>query len=206
MDIYIKWANDTKSIRLPILPSSFRIEGNQNNETVNIHNLGDISLKGKRGLYSIGIESFFPHEKLPFQRGSFHDPLSYYVSKLRRLFENNTTVHLVISGTDISIFCTINAFSYGEEDRSGDVYYSISFVEYRQANEADRPTKAAETESKTWKKGDTWQKLSKSVLGSSKDWKRVRSNNTATIKKAVKKTGKKEREALVGYEVVIKVV
>ena len=121
MDIYINWKNDTKSIRLPILPESFEISGSQNNQSVMVHNLGEINLKGKRGLYSIAIESFFPSQKLSFQHGKYRDPYDYYIAKLKHLYEKNTTVHLIITGTDISLFCTIENFSYGESERNGDV-------------------------------------------------------------------------------------
>lgn len=206
--MYIKWNNDKKSIRLPILPESFMVEGSQNNQSVMIHNLGEINLKGKRGLYSIAIESFFPHEKLSFQHGKFYEPYDYYIKKLKNLYEKNTTVHLIITGTDISLFCTIESFSWGEEDKSGDVKYSLALKEYREdalTSTSKRPTKQVETKSVKWKKGDTWQKLTKSALGSSKDWKKVRKNNSSVIKKAIKKTGKKEKAALIGYKVVIKV-
>lgn len=208
MDIYIKWKNDTKSIRLPILPESFEVGGTQNNQSVIVHNLGEINLKGKRGLYSISIESFFPHEKLSIQHGKHRDPYDYYIVNLKKLYENNTTVHLIITGTDVSMFCTIESFSYGEADRSGDVKYVLALKEYREdalSASSKRPTKDVEEESRTWKKGDTWQKLTKTVMGSSKDWKKVRKNNSAVIKKAMKATGKAEKEALVGYKVVIKV-
>ena len=206
MDIFIKWKNDTKSVRLPILPENFELTGTQNNQSVMIHNLGEVNLKGKRGLYSITIESFFPHEKLSIQHGKHHDPYDYYIDQLKKLYENNTTVHLIITGTDVSMFCTIESFTYGEEDRSGDVKYLLAFREYRDdalSASSARPKKDIEEESRKWKKGDTWQNLTKSVMGSSKDWKKVRKKNDAVIKKAMKATGKKEKEALVGYKVVI---
>lgn len=207
MDIYIKWRDDTKSIRLPILPGNFTIGALQNNQSVMIHNLGEVNLKGKRGLYSIGIESFFPHEKMLFQNGKYYEPYDYYIKNLRKLYEKNSTVHLIITGTDISMFCTIENFSYGEEDKSGDVKYSLTLKEFREdymSSKSKRPIKESETKAVEWKKGDTWQKLTKTVIGSSKEWKKVRKNNSLVIKKAMKKTGKKEKIALIGYKVVIK--
>ena len=34
LDIFIRWDNDQKYLRLPILPESFSLEGYQNNTTV----------------------------------------------------------------------------------------------------------------------------------------------------------------------------
>ena len=71
--------------------------------------------------------------------------------------------------------------------------------------QAVRATKQVKTVTHKWKKGDTWQKLAKSNLGSSKNWKNVRKANLSVVKKAKKKhPKKKEKLALVGYKVVIK--
>lgn len=64
MDIYLNWDNEKKSILLPINPESFEISGSQNNQSLYVHNLGEINLKGKRGLYSITLESFFPSKNI----------------------------------------------------------------------------------------------------------------------------------------------
>lgn len=207
MDIFIRWDNDQKYLRLPILPESFSLEGSQNNTTVTVHNLGDVNLLGKRGLFSISFESFFPHEKLYFQKGQWYDP-EVYIKYIKALFESNTIVHLIISGTDISLYCTIDTFSYGMSDKSSDINYSISFIEYREifsTSKIVRPTKKAVSKSIKWKKGDTWQKLTKKTLGSSATWKKQQKNNKAVIKKAKKKyPKKKEKDALIGFKVVIK--
>lgn len=200
--MYIKWDNDEKSIILPVLPSQFEVTDSMNNTSVYIHNTGEINLKGKRGLYSIAIESFFPSQKYAFAKGQFHKPYDYYVKKLKKLFEDNETLHLIIEGTSISMFCTIESFTYGHADRTMDVKYNLSLKEYR---DLKRISKTVKTQSHTWKKGDTWQKVTKNVLGSSSNWKKIRQNNIDVVKKAKKKnTGAKEKDALVGYKVVVK--
>lgn len=214
MDIYIKWNNDQSGVQLPILPASFEISDEMNNTSVMIHNLGEINLKGKRGLYSITIASFFPHEKYDFAKTDFHEPYEYYIAQLKARLEANDTLHLIITGTDINMYCTIESFTYGHEERNGDVKYSITLKEYRAIQsvsvaaggaEVTRVTKSTSSSSYTWKKGDTWQKVTKKILGSSAKWKKVKQNNKAVIKKAKKKHPKeKEKDALVGYKVVVK--
>lgn len=78
MDIYLNWDNEKKSILFPVNPESFEISGSQNNQSLYIHNLGEINLKGKRGLYSITLESFFPSKKYNFRHGKYHDPYNFY--------------------------------------------------------------------------------------------------------------------------------
>ena len=205
MDIYIKWDNDKNSIRLPVLPSSFELSGTQNNTSVNIHNLGELNLKGKRNLYTISFESFFPCQHYEFCRCA-PQSASSYIKTLRELFEKNTTVHLIITESEVNLFCTIDSFTHGMMEKVQDVSFNISFVEYRSVTEGTRVVKSTKKNvTHKWKKGDTWQKVTKKYLGSSKDWKKVKKNNKSVIKKAKKKNkGKKEKVALIGYKVVIK--
>ena len=205
MDIYLNWDSDKKSILLPINPESFEISGTQNNQSTYVHNLGEINLKGKRGLYSITLESFFPAQKYSFRHGKYHDPYGYYCKKITKLYEKNTTIHLIITETDVNMFCTIESFSHGEADRSGDVKYTMVLKEYREVVAAKRISTKSKVTTYTWKKGDTWSKVVKKCLGSSSTWKTVRKNNATTIHKAKKKHPKaKETVALIGYKVVIK--
>ena len=209
MDIHIRWNNDAYGFIIPINPEEVMINVTMNNTSLNIHNLGEINLKGKRGLYSITLESFFPSQVYDFARGSYHDPYDYYIYKLKNLFEKNTTIHLVATETKINGYFTIEDFNYGHKDKSDDVYYSISLKEYREIGSTKvatkRVTKEVKTKSIKWKKGDKWQKVTKSVLGSSTTWKTQQKNNKSVISKAKKKyPKKKENDALIGYTVVIK--
>lgn len=57
MEIWLKCGKD--SIQLPILPASYNVTRDAGHETVNVQNLGDVTILGKRGLSSIELESFF---------------------------------------------------------------------------------------------------------------------------------------------------
>lgn len=200
MDIYIK--SGSHHIHLPINPSSFEITASMNNTTVNVHNLGEINLKGKRGLYSIGFSSFFPAQEYSFAKTHYQPPYMY-IDILRKLFEGNKTVQLIITDTDINGYFTIESFTHGHSDGSRDVDYSLELKEYRTSKA--RVFKAPSTGTYTWKKGDTWHAVCKKKLGSSKQWKTVKNLNKDVIKKAKKKhPEKRENEALVGYKVVIR--
>lgn len=218
MDIYIKWSNDSEEIHLPVNPESFSKDGSQNNTSLYVHDLGEINLKGKRGLYQITVSSFFPAQEYDFCRCTPEDPYDYYVKKLGALYEKNTTIHLTITDTSINFYGTIESFSYGESDRSGDVYYTLVIKEFRDVASTSRITKDTQSKSVKWKKGDTWQKITKRALGKSDKWKMVKNNNKKTVSTAKKeyiKTYKKahkgeapkkvdETVALIGYKVVVK--
>ena len=130
MDIYIKWNNDTESIQLPVLPSSFEVAGSQNNTSVNVHNLGEVNLKGKRNLFEISFSSFFPCQQYDFCRCEAMEP-SYYVQTLQKILEDNTTVHVIITDTDCNFFCTLESFDYDMTEKTMDVGFNVSFKEYR---------------------------------------------------------------------------
>lgn len=222
LDIYIKWNNDREQIKLPILPSSYEMSGKQNNTSVDINNFGEVNLRGKRGLYSISISSFFPAQYYNFCRCKPSAP-DTYIKKLKKLFENNTEVHLIITKTLINIRCTIEEFTYGQSEKGMDKNYTISFKEYRRIKSVPvkkktvtknskvtkpggkRPAKPVKSCTYKWRKGDTWLKVAKKKTGSSANYKAIRKQNKKVIAKAKKKhPGRKEAVALIGYKVVIK--
>jgi nucleoid-associated protein YgaU len=203
LDIFIKWDNELNSIQLPINPESFEQSVSQNNTSLYIHELGEINLKGKRALKQVSWSSFFPAQDYNFCRCVPMDPF-YYTRVLEALLENNTTVHVIITTTDINMYCTIEEFTHGEADRSGDVSYSITFKEYREVQGGVRTSKDKVPVTYLWRSGDTWPKVTKAVLGDSAGWEAQKSANKKIIK-AAKKANKKKKEevALVGYKVVI---
>lgn len=203
MNIHISWNNEKNRIILPVNPEEYQLSGSMNNTSVTVHNFGEINLKGKRNLRDISFESFFPGASYSFSQDRFKDPY-YYVEKFEKLMEDNETVHLVITETNINGFFTVESFAYGNKDGTKDVYYTLVLKEYREIN--SKRVKKKKSDSYKWKKNDTWQSVTKKQLGSSKNWKKIKKKNAAVIKKAKKKyPKKKERDALIGYKVVLKV-
>ena len=63
-------AGGTDSVSFPVSPSNFSVINPYNNTTVNINNLGDVNMLGKRGLSSLRFSSFFPSQSYTFFRHS----------------------------------------------------------------------------------------------------------------------------------------
>lgn len=215
MNIHIKWNNDKSKIQLPVLPESFEISATQNNSIVTIHDFGDINLLGVRSLYEITLDSFFPHMHYDFCKCKPKKPYEY-IEKLCTLFEKNTVVHLIITTTNINRHFTISSFNYGEEDKVGDVKYTITLTEYRKPKVAKKGKQSAsktstkielakgariskKTKSCTYKckRGDTLQKVSKYLTGTSANWRAIYNQNK-------KKIGAKKK-LKAGMKLVIKV-
>lgn len=55
---------------------------------------------------------------------------SWYVTKILGWKEKRKTVRVII-GSNINVLCTIEAFQYGEQDGTGDVYFTLQLKEYR---------------------------------------------------------------------------
>ena len=119
-----------QEVVLPVDMESYECRVGNNNETVNIINAGEYLMKGKTGLKSISLSSFFPAQEYDFAHyGGNPWGVSDTIEEWRR---NNETVEFSISGTSIEFKCLIDSFTVGEKDGSGDVYYTLELREYRE--------------------------------------------------------------------------
>ena len=185
MDIYLKFG---KKIQLPVLPSSFEKQGEMNNTEVNINSIGTINLLGKRGLKRMEIQSFFPKQNYDFCRCKPDSPSSY-VKTFEKEMEKNTIGVCTVTGAKISFNCTIESFSYGIDDGTGDISYKISLVEYRAVNAARIAKKTKATTYKA-KKGDTFNKISRKLFGKTKYAKQIAKENNMKLSYKFKKAKK----------------
>lgn len=195
------WLN---SISIPVLPSEYKVQSKQNNQTENIIGIGEISLKGKRGLRSVSFSSFFPFRKDSSycRKGQILKPLQY-VNAIERMKQLGT-VKLIITGSPVRMTCTIESFEWGENDGTGDIFYTLSLKEYRYVNatqssviqdnaggesasaavhgnqETARTEPKVNTQEYIVKKGDTLTSIAKRLTGSS-NWKAIYSANRSVI-------------------------
>lgn len=194
------WLNN---VSIPVLPSEYKVQSSQNNQSENIVGIGEVLLKGKRNLITVSFSSFFPLRRNSSycRKGRILKPLQY-VNAIERMKQLGA-VKLVITGSPIRMDCTIESFEWGESDGTGDIFYTISFKEYRNisasksavvqdgllesAPPADGLNKeSARTEPKfstqeyIVKKGDTLTSIAKRLTGSS-NWKPIYNANRAVI-------------------------
>lgn len=153
MEIFLIENNTTNYIRIPVLPPDFKIEGSANIVTGNINALGEVSLYGGSNLFSTTLSSFFPNNDYPFRIGYLteigttykFDEFTYiqkgapskkptppynYVKRIKKWMLEGAKIRYVIPDTSINILCTVDSFSYGEQDGTGDVYYDLKLIEY----------------------------------------------------------------------------
>lgn len=130
--MWITYNGEKEKLHIPVNPESFKVSNGSNNDSVDIVGLGEITIKQDRPALVFSFSSFFPatyfsgckYKKIP-------DP-DKAVEKLVKWKNGEKPVHLIITGTAINIFCTIEDFPY--EENGGDVgtiYYSLKLKEYR---------------------------------------------------------------------------
>ncbi|MGL5245368.1 MAG: terminase [Sarcina sp.] len=117
-------------LKLPIAPTSYEITQGTNNKTVELLNFGEYTLHGMPKAREWTISSFFPAQEYSFCLVKPMDQWDY-IKWIKTAKENNDVCKFIITSTDINYWCTIEDFSYGEQDGSGDIYYTIKFREYR---------------------------------------------------------------------------
>lgn len=130
MDIFLSINNREQVIQLPIVPKEFKIPSAQKHETFETINQGDIKLIGPDALKELTIDAFFPSKEYPFNRSNQYMGWEY-VELIESWRKRKIPMRIVITGTPINIAILIDEFEYGEQDGSGDVYYSMKLSEYK---------------------------------------------------------------------------
>jgi nucleoid-associated protein YgaU len=179
--------SESEDMQLPVLPASFEVSDDQNNETVVIHTQGEVNLLGKSGLRTMEITSMFPANDYAWLDVDADEPFSY-IDTLKKWKDDGKIIGLHITDTDIKWNVTIESLKYSEDDATGDVSYTISLKEYRSLEV--RVTKKIKTINYTVKNGDTLAKIAYKYLGATKYKKQIYEQNKKVIEKMAKKKGK----------------
>lgn len=185
MEIYL--TQGTTILRLPVIPPSYELGSGAGNQTENVNRLGEVNMLGKRTLKTIPISSIFPNQKYWFCQYSTFPTPSKCVEMVEKM-KNNGYVHLVITGSKkINMTCTIENFTWGEDDATKDINYTIELKEYRllSAGGSSRPTKTIEP-MYIVQKGDTLQMVSKKTTGTTENWKKIKKANNLKSNKLKK--------------------
>ncbi len=178
--IYLTFNNEQSRINIPVLPEKVDISQGTNNQTIDIIGLGETVVIGDLSALTISFESVFPADKCD-GKGITEKVMAWMHSK--------KPVHLIISGMDINMFCSIESFEYYEQGGDvGSIYYSISLKEYREVTFKQITVKGVQFQKPridnrvtptTYKvkKGDSLYNVAKKELGSPEKWVGIASIN-----------------------------
>lgn len=195
MEIWLK--QDKKSFRFAVLPSEYELTSENNNTQVVINSLGEINLLGKRKLKNISFSSFFPGQIYSFcEYTSFPAPKESV--NLIEEMKNNGVLRLIMTGTPVNMDCTVESFTWGENDGTKDINFTLEFKEYRKVKVKTKKKKEKVTKkvkpagtkraSKRVKstayivvKNDNLSKIAKNLTGSSANWQAIYNQNKSII-------------------------
>lgn len=122
----------TEKLQLPVPPASYSIKKSLNNSTVVVEGLGEVNFIGKPKLAEIpSIESFFPAQVYSFcQYSSFPTPKEC-TDLIEKWMASGKPIRYLVTGTSINTECSIEDFEYGEQDGTGDVYFTLTLKEHK---------------------------------------------------------------------------
>lgn len=160
MEFWLKKSESDK-FQLPVKPSEFAVNVSHKNTIVNVIQKGDINLIGKTGLREISLSSFFPAKDYNFSNNSGRKTPLTYVEKIETWRKSGEPIRVIITGDVLNMQCTIESFSWGEQDATGDIYYSLALKEYKKIKTKKSTLTTSTTTTK--KSSDSKSGLNKTV-------------------------------------------
>lgn len=195
MEIWLK--QDKTQFRFAVLPQEYELTSESNNTQVNVNALGEINMIGKRKLKNVSFSSFFPNQKYYFcQYTTFPTPKESV--KIIEKIKEKGVLQLTMTGTPINMECTIENFTWGENDGTKDINFTLEFKEYRKVKvktskrketvakkvvpaTTQRAAKTVKSTTYTVVKGDNLSKIAKNLTGSSANWRAIYNQNKGVI-------------------------
>lgn len=194
-------------VLFPIAPSGLEMKINNQNETVNLINEGEVNLIKVPGLTEISFEVLLPNTKYPFAKytGGFKSS-EFYIRKLEELKNAKNAFQFLVSrafpsgkklfGTNLKV--TLEDYTLKEDAKEGfDVKAKINLKQYRdygtktvvlnigkRGAEAERAASAAPQtpQSYTVQKGDCLWSIAKRFYGSGSAYTKIYDANRGQIK------------------------
>lgn len=131
IECWLSWQNRTDELKLPITPF-YDLNKFKNNQTLSLYGYGDINVPGSRGLRTMEVSTFFPHKghNYSFCPRNTDDPYNY-CRLIDKWQADRFPIRIIFTNTTVNVAMMIESFSYGETDRTRDVYFKLSLKEYR---------------------------------------------------------------------------
>ena len=132
-DFRIFFEYNSRVVQIPVNPESLKIEGEIDNEKINLFNDGEIVLIGNKNLKSIEIESFFPQDSVGSYvttKGEFEGP-QFYKDFFNGIVNDKKPCRLILNGTDVNMLVAIDSFDIEWQAGDPDVHFLIKLSEYR---------------------------------------------------------------------------
>lgn len=127
----------TQQLTLPVTPWKYQITTSQNNKVVDILDFGEALLFGNTKLRRLKFSCFFPnqerHEYHKYVVGDNKSPKDC-IDQIIKWKEAKKPVRVIITDSPVNLMMGIMDFNYSERDGTRDIWYDISFTEYKELN------------------------------------------------------------------------
>ena len=195
MEFWIK-QNEGGELQLPVKPADFNVTVAHRNTVVNVIQLGDINLLGKTGLREVSLSSFFPDRAYNFSINSASKEPIECVNQIEKWRNSGKPVRVIITDV-LNMEATIESFTWGERDGTGDIYYTMALKEYKKIKnkkstatisavpETTRETKDPDSNAGTTytvKEGDSLWAISKKYYGDGSQYTKIYEANKDKIR------------------------
>ena len=128
---------ESESLTLPVTPIKYNVTTSQNNKVVDILDFGEALLFGNAKLKKLKFGYFFPnlerHEGHKYVVGDQKTP-EECINLITKWKESKKPVRVIITDSPVNLMMAIMDFNYYEKDASRDIWYEISFDEYKDLN------------------------------------------------------------------------
>lgn len=202
--------NRQEYLQLVVNPATLEFTDTQNNQQINLLEIGTALLLGNRGLISVTLESFFPSERSPlFQRYGGKRTPKECKALLKKWKDKGEIVRLIISDMDVNLAMAIGSFNTTIKEGDDDLYFSLELIEYKTLNVptvkvstkvkssiTKRPSTSSKSSSKksggrsyTIKSSDTLWGIATRYYGSGTQYKKIYNANKSIIESTAKKHG-----------------
>ena len=197
MEFWLKQGDE--ELQLPVKPTEFSVNVSHHNTVVNVLQLGDINLMGKTGLRGISLSSFFPAKAYNFSINTKHKTPIYIVEMIDSWRTSGEPVRVIITDL-LNMEATIESFTWGQRDATGDIYYTLALKEYKKiktkqatitikevivVKETTRETKAPESSSGNThivQRGENLWDIAKRYYGDGSQYNKIYNANKDKIK------------------------
>ena len=127
--------NRQEFLKLVVNPASVEFTDVQNNQQINLMEVGTALLLGNRGLIGTTLESFFPSSESPFYKrhGGTRTPQECK-ALIKKWKDKGMIVRLIISDMDINLAMAVNSFTTTHREGDNDIYFNLELIEYKTLN------------------------------------------------------------------------
>lgn len=184
---------DDGSFTLDVNPREISVTQQNKDKTIDLLNVGEVNVKGNRGLIKTSLSTFLPASGSHFNRsGTAPEEI---VQAVRKAKNGKRPVRIVISGTDVNAKFSVSNMEEKYVEGQEDIYINWSFTEDRELNMAAiasytgrytdtglsaRPEERSTPKSITLKQGDSLWNIACREYGDGSRWKDIAAENGIT--------------------------